>query len=90
MDCRLLGRDIDLSINILCSAGIVYLYDLRYLYTAAAIIIFFICTVATCSISRSYHQARVDSGQALQDSHREEKQSRPATERKLEADGYFN
>jgi hypothetical protein len=90
MDCRILGKDIDTSLNIACSAGLVYVHKLRYVYIAAAIITFFICTLATCSISRSYHAEKVRANQALRNSNRDEKQSKPSTERKLVTDRYFS
>lgn len=67
MDCRVLGMGINNSVNILCSTGIGYAYNLRFLYSATAVIIFLVCLFTICMTSRSYHQKRILSSYAGSD-----------------------
>jgi hypothetical protein len=47
-DCRVVGRDIDSSVNIFCSAGIPYIYNLRFIYSAIAVLMLLTCLLVLC------------------------------------------
>lgn len=53
MDCRVLGISITNSINVACNNLIPYVYQARFLYYAAALLIFFISLCSTCMINRN-------------------------------------
>jgi hypothetical protein len=58
LDCRVLGMDIDNSVNIFCSAGIVYIYNLRFVYSAIAVAMFLACIFALCLTRKPGPQRR--------------------------------
>jgi hypothetical protein len=56
MDCRVIGLGINNSVNILCGAGVEYVYVLRFLYSATAVIVFLVCILVVCLINRKDDQ----------------------------------
>jgi hypothetical protein len=52
MDCRVIGLGMNNSANILCSSGLKYVYNLRFLYSAIGVIVLVICILIVCLLSR--------------------------------------
>jgi hypothetical protein len=52
MNCKIVGLGIDNSIRVLCNHGLVYVYYLRFLYSAIAVTIYLICLCLICLTRR--------------------------------------
>jgi type IV secretory pathway VirB3-like protein len=48
MNCKVIGVGIDNSVSILCNAGLVYVYNLRFMYSAIAVAIYLACVCLIC------------------------------------------
>jgi hypothetical protein len=58
MNCRVIGKGVETSVNILCNSAIPYVYFLRFLYPAAAVAILLICGLSVFLVYRHETQRK--------------------------------
>lgn len=66
MNCKVLGKGIETSVNILCSSGIPYVYNLRFLYPIAGTLVLLLCGFITFLLHRHSVQLKYEKKQKLE------------------------